>query len=218
MSFQNELGTPIGFEVDLARRLAMDIFGKPDAVKLKPLSNADRLTAVMTDRVDVTIAQVTATDSRRRLVDFSVPYYFEAGAVAVQNPGFQTLGHLRGHPVAVLNNSSTAITLQERVPGVQLRIVTSYREAFELLQQGTVKAVVGDRLALTQHIKQGLNQSDGLRLLKDAVGLYPLAIVMPKGTQYGSLRNQVNRSVTRWQETGWLRDQEQKWGLQGMRD
>jgi polar amino acid transport system substrate-binding protein len=209
MSFQTDLNEPVGFEVDIAKQLAIEIFGKPEAIRFKPLSNTDRLTAVTSDRVDLTIAQVTATDSRRRLVDFSAPYYFEVGAVAVGNPTIQKLNEFNGKSIAVLKDSSTAIALTEQFPKVQLRVVLSYREAFDLLQQGKVPAVAGDRLVLSQY----RHQIENLRLLNDEIGLYPMAIVLPKGVQYGSLREQVNRSVNHGRQTGWLKERALKWGL-----
>ncbi len=209
MSFPTDLKEPAGFEVDLAKQVAIEIFGKPDAIRFQRLSNADRLTAVMTDRVDLTIAQVTSTDSRRRLVDFSAPYYFEVGAVVVQNPMIQKLSELNGKSIAVLKESSTAIALAEQFPGVQLEFVTSYADAFARLDRGEVHAVAGDRLALTARLKQMGN----LRFLKDEIGLYPLAIVMPKGVKYGPLRDAVNRSVNHGRQTGWLKERALKWGL-----
>ncbi len=209
MSFQTELKESVGFEVDLAKQVAIEIFGKPDAIRFKLLSNADRLTAVMTDQVDLTIAQVTATDSRRRLVDFSAPYYFEVGAVVVQNPTIQKLNELTGKSIAVLKDSSTAIALTKQFPAIQLAFITSYSDAFSRLDRGEVQAVAGDRLALTARV----NPVGGLRLLKDEIGLYPLAIVMPKGVKYGPLRDVVNRSVNHGRQTGWLKERALKWGL-----
>jgi polar amino acid transport system substrate-binding protein len=209
MSFQTDLKEPIGFEVDLAKQVAMEIFGTPDAIRFKSLSNADRLNAVMTDRVDLAIAQVTATDSRRRLVDFSAPYYFEVGAVAVQNPTIQKLSELNGKSIAVLKDSSTAIALTEQFPALQLEFVTSYADAFVRLDRGEVQAVAGDRLALSTRF----NQISSLRFLQDEIGLYPFAIVLPKGVQYGSFRDVVNRSVNHGRQTGWLKERAVKWGL-----
>ncbi len=212
MSFQTTSGEPDGFEVAIAKQLALDIFGnfgKSDTVRWKPLSNADRLTAVMSNRVDLTIAQVTATESRRRWVSFSSPYYFEVGAVAVHNPALRTLSELRGQSVAVLNHSSTAIALTEQFPEIRLRVVSSYREAFDRLQRGEVQAVAGDRLALSQ----SLTPLNGFRFLHSEIGLYPFAIALPKGVQYSALREQVNRSVLHLRQTGWLRENALKWGL-----
>jgi polar amino acid transport system substrate-binding protein len=209
ISFQTISGEPDGFEVAIAQHLALDIFGKSDAVQWKRLSNADRLTAVISDRVDLTIAQVTATESRRRWVAFSAPYYFEVGAVAVHSPALRTLSALRGQSVAVLNQSSTAIAFTEQFPEVRLRPVTSYQEAFDRLQRGEVQAVAGDRLALSQY----LTPLNGFRFLNTEIGLYPFAIALPKGVQYSGLQEQVNRSVLQLRQTGWLRETALKWGL-----
>jgi polar amino acid transport system substrate-binding protein len=52
-----------------------------------------------------------------------------------------------------------------------------------------------------------------LRLLREEFGFYPIAIAMPKGFQHSSLREKVNTVVDRWQESGWFREQWQRWNL-----
>lgn len=51
----------MGFEIDLARRLAQDLLGDPQAVRLVPLAHRDRLYALLNDEVDLVVAQLTAT-------------------------------------------------------------------------------------------------------------------------------------------------------------
>jgi polar amino acid transport system substrate-binding protein len=49
--------------------------------------------------------------------------------------------------------------------------------------------------------------------LPEVVTAEPLAVVMPKGTQYDSLRREVNAAVAEWHDNGWLEDQATAWGL-----
>jgi len=71
LGFRNTAGNLQGLEIDLAKRLAAEILGNPEAVVLQPVSNRDRLSVITDNKVDLTIARVAATAARSRLVDFS---------------------------------------------------------------------------------------------------------------------------------------------------
>ena len=122
-----------GFEIDIARRLAADLLGDETAVEFVPVSNVERLDAVLEGRVDIAIAAITLTESRRRLVNFSDPYYLDGTAFLVYpatpadgNPSasqptqirqIQTLRDLRLSKIAVLNRSSTIAHVRYILPG-----------------------------------------------------------------------------------------------------
>lgn len=215
MGFRDESGKLVGFEIGMARKLAEELLGSSDAVKLVAVSHVDRLQAVADGRVDVAIAAVTATDSRRRWVDFTAPYYFERSTVAVlDSTPFRNLRDLRGEAVAVLKASSAIEALSEVFsvdePDLTVVEVESYAAALAQLRSGQVKAVVGDRIMLLGLLRQDFPR---LRLLDEELGLYPMAIAMPKGVESGSLRSFVNESLLRWQQNGWLREQWSLWNL-----
>ena len=197
------------FEQDIAQQLAKDLFGKADAVKFVPLKNADRLSAVMEDRVDLAIAQVTATDARRRLVDFSPPYYFEVGSLLVRSGSEDSAQALQGQSIAVLAGSSSVFSLPMHLTNPKLVPVANYQAAIDRLKRGEVQAVAGDRLALYPWQQQ----DPTLQFLKLELGLYPFAIVLPKGLQYGTLREQIHRSIDRVRQSGWLRERALARGL-----
>ncbi len=212
MGFRDESGTLVGFEVAMARKLAQDLLGSSDAVRLIPVQNADRLQAVASGKVDVVIAVMTATDSRRRWVNFTAPYYFERSMIAVQTTDSsspQTLADLIGESVAVLKGSSAIEALNMDELKLTIVEVESYDAGLTQLRSGQVKGLVGDRVMLLEMLRR----EPKLRLLKEEFGLYPMAIAMPKGVDSASLRSAVNESVDRWQQNGWLREQWIRWNL-----
>lgn len=209
MGFRDESGKLVGFEVDLAQQLSQDLLGQSHAVRFIPVSHADRLLAVASGRVDIAIASITATDSRRRWVDFTTPYYFERSAIAVQQDHIQTLRDLEGASVAVLKGSSSIESLDQDGWPVQRVEVDSYREGMAQLQSGQVQALVGDRVMLLGLMQQ----AKSVRLLREEFGLYPMAIAMPKGLESSSLRSGINQAIDRLQRNGWLRSQWLRWNL-----
>ena len=214
LSFRDAAGNWSGFEVEMAQTLALELLGKRNALKLIPVANSDRLQVVADGRVDLAIASLTATSSRSRWVEFSAPYYFERSAIVVQdnlsqNALVKTMADLRGRSVAVLKNSSAIDALMAERLGLTLVEIDSYSDGWSKLRSGQVQALAGDRVM----VLGAMRKDSQLRLLSEEFGLYPMAIAMPKGLQHSSLREKVNGVVGRWQRSGWLRDQWQRWNL-----
>lgn len=215
LGFTDESGALVGFEIDVARRLASDLLGSAEAVRLVPVRNVDRLDAVLEDRVDVAIAAITLTEPRRRLVSFSDPYYLDGTAFVVGPVGasaVQTFQDLRLATVAVLNRSSTVPHVQYLLPGAQLVGVASYAEGQRLLANGLADAFAGDASVLTGWVQPG-GVLPGYQLLPNVISAEPLAVALPKGSRYDPLQRAVNQSIRQWYADSWLQERSEFWGL-----
>jgi general L-amino acid transport system substrate-binding protein len=62
--FLNEAGDFVGFDTDFCRALAVAIFNDPTAVEFRPLTAAERFTALQTNEIDVLIRNTTWTFTR----------------------------------------------------------------------------------------------------------------------------------------------------------
>jgi polar amino acid transport system substrate-binding protein len=58
-----------------------------------------------------------------------------------------------------------------------------------------------------------VQQHPEYKLLPYRWGGYPLAIVLPKGRQYQSLRDKINQIIKQLKEEGWLQERAKYWGL-----
>lgn len=210
LGFRDVQGNLRGLEIDIARRLAQDLLGKPDAVRLQPVANRDRLAVVLEDKVDLTIARVTATPSRARLVSFSTAYYFDGTAIIIKKGAGQRLNDVAQQRVAVLKGSSTIATIRYILPRVQLVGVDSYRAAYSLMESGTVAAFAADASVLTGWVQEYPQYQ---LLPTTLLSAEPLSVVMPKGLQYDDLRRQVNAAIARYLAEGWLQQRAAFWGL-----
>lgn len=211
LGFINEGGDVDGFEVDIARQLATELLDDATAIKFVPLSNVDRLNAVLDDRVDIAIAAITLTEPRRRLVSFSDPYYLDGTAFLVNN-NIQALRALATRRIAVLNRSSTIAHVRYILPGAQLVGVSSYAEGQALLQNGRVDAYAGDASVLTGWLSTQPTFAN-YTLLPNLISAEPLAVAIPKGTQHDELRSAINQSIRRWYAEEWLQDRAEQWAL-----
>ncbi|MBE9165994.1 transporter substrate-binding domain-containing protein [Pleurocapsales cyanobacterium LEGE 06147] len=209
LGFIDNEGNLVGLEIDLARRLAEELFGDREAVVFQPVGNQDRLKVVLDDRVDLAIARVTATPSRRRIVDFSPYYYLDGTSLVTKNPLIQSTTELTRATIAVLEGSATIAVIRHNLPNARLIGVKSYEEALNVLEIEKADAFAGDRSLLAGWVQE----YPDYKLLPQRLSGDPLSIVMPKGLQYESLRQEVDRAIARWRESGWLQERIEFWGL-----
>lgn len=220
LGFIDEAGELSGFEIDIARRLAEDILGDPEAVRFLPVSNVERITAVLEDRADVAIAAVTLTTPRLRLVDFSDPYYLDGTAFIVAsgpeptgNASPETIEDLRVGTVALLERSSAIAHVRYILPGASLVGIDSYAEGQRLLNEGSIDAFAGDASVLAGWSMADIDRDTDYRLLPTVISVNPLAVVIPKGRQYDDLQNAINQSIRQWYAEAWLQERAEYWGL-----
>jgi polar amino acid transport system substrate-binding protein len=209
LGFRDAAGNLQGLEIDLAKRLAQEILGNSEAIKLVPVANRDRLRVVLEGQADLTIARVTATAARDRVVRFSIPYYMDGIALVTKEPNVQRLGDLTQQKIAILKGSSTIAKVRFILPKAQLVGVDSYQEGRSLLESNGAVAFAADVSVLTGWIQE----YPQYRLLPTLLSAEPLAVVMPKGIQYDDLRRVVNEAIIRGKSQGWLPQLATSWGL-----
>ena len=209
LAFRDQTGNLQGLEIDLARRLATELLGRPDAVRLQPVANRDRLQVVIERKVDLAIARVTATTSRARVVNFSTPYYLDGIAIVTKDTSVQRLADVQQRKIAVLNGSSTIAKVRYLLPNAQLIAAASYEEARSILETGSASAFAADASVLSGWVQE----YPQYHLIPTLLSAEPLAVVMPKGLQYDQLRQRVNSAIDRWKSDGWLPQQAIYWGL-----
>ncbi len=223
LAFRDESGNLQGLEIELAQRLAKDLLIKSNTnnseeldqnkldklVKLKPVTNLQRLKAVTKGEVDIAIAKVTATPSRERIVNFSIPYYLDGGIIATKGTSFQKLTDLQSSKIAVLKNSSTIAALKYYLPKAELIGIESYLEGQRLIDNNQVSAFAADITSLSNWVKQ----NSQYRLLPTKISTQPLSVVIPKGLQHDELRRQVSQLIANYIEEGWLKQRAEYWGL-----
>jgi polar amino acid transport system substrate-binding protein len=209
LGFYDEQGKLQGLEIDIARGLAQELLGNPNAVIFKPVSNQERLQVAIDGEVDIVIARVTATPSRLRLVDLSNFYYLDGTGLVSKNPHLRQLNDVVTSKIAVLNNSSTIAAVRSELPGARLIGVNSYQEALTLLETGQADALAADNSVLTGWIQE----YPQYRRLPIRLSGEALCVVMPKGLQYTSLHDRVNEAITQWKKSGWLQERANFWGL-----
>ncbi|HHH82775.1 MAG TPA: transporter substrate-binding domain-containing protein, partial [Chloroflexi bacterium] len=114
--FLNEQGEFTGFDVDFCRAIATAIFGDPTAVEFRPLTAAERFTALQTNEIDVLIRNTTWTFTRdvELGTDFGPTTFYDGqGMMVRKDSGFTSLNDMGGATICVLSGTTTELNLAD---------------------------------------------------------------------------------------------------------
>jgi ABC-type amino acid transport substrate-binding protein len=143
--FRDEKGEYKGLDVDIARILARELLGKEAAVKLVPVTSADRIPFLRSGKIDVIIATMTITEERKKQIDFSIPYFISGHLVLVSGRSkILKYQDLAGKKVATVEGSTGDHVIEELVPTAKRIKFQSNTEALQALKDGRVEAFVQD--------------------------------------------------------------------------
>ena len=146
-------GAREGFDIDMIRAVAQAIFGNPNQVRYKTISDDDRIRDIRNGSVDIVARTDTITCARLKQVEFSSVYYFAHQRVlGLKNSPARSLADFRGQKVCATKGSdSIAAIVAAKAIVVQ---VTNWTDCLMLLQQGDVAAISTDDDILAGLAKQ----------------------------------------------------------------
>jgi ABC-type amino acid transport substrate-binding protein len=140
-------GTIQGFDADLARHLGKTLFEDPPGVELVPVTSGGRIPFLYSGWIDIIIASMTATEDRRRVLEFSTPYFTSGSLLLVPKESpIQGLQDLAGRTVAVLAGSVQERDLAQIAPDARRAAFERLPEAVAALRQKRADALAQDDL------------------------------------------------------------------------
>jgi polar amino acid transport system substrate-binding protein len=139
-----------GFEVDLLREVARELFDDPAKIELQVLSFADRIPALQNNRVDVVAETMTVNCTRWQAVNFSTEYLRAGQRLLVRSDaaGVKGLADLGGQKVCATRGGTSLDNLRRNFPQVVPEPVGVVTDCMVLFQQGKVAAIVSDDVIL----------------------------------------------------------------------
>ncbi|MGB3287724.1 MAG: glutamine ABC transporter substrate-binding protein GlnH [Burkholderiaceae bacterium] len=147
-------GKYTGFDIEL-----WDAIAKQAGLKysLRPMDFNGIIPGLQTRNIDVALAGITIRDDRKKVIDFSDPYYESGLAILVgkDNTSIKTAKDLEGKMVAVKIGTATVDYLKANVPSAKLKLFPNIDNAFLELATGRVDAVVHDTPNLQYFAKTG---------------------------------------------------------------
>jgi polar amino acid transport system substrate-binding protein len=137
-----------GFDIDMVRAVANEIFGNPNKISYKVLTYAQRIPALQSGAVDIVADVMTINCMRWTQIDFSSEYFHAGQRVLVSTASKATgIKDLNGKKVCAAEGS-TNIDELKHYPKVITVPVPDISDCMVLFQQGSVDAVTGDDTVL----------------------------------------------------------------------
>ncbi len=198
-------GKYTGFDIDLWDAIAQEAGLK---YTLKPMDFNGIIPGLQTRNIDVALAGITIRDDRKKVIDFSDPYYESGLAVLVasDNDTIKTAQDLQGKTVAVKIGTVAVDYLKENVTDATLKLFPNIDNAFLELSTSRVDAVVHDTPNLQYFANTaGKGKVKVMGSLKSG-DFYGIAF--PKGSE---LVADVNQALKTIQDNGKYDAIYQKW-------
>jgi ABC-type amino acid transport substrate-binding protein len=192
-----------GFDVDMGRFIAEELGVEPKFIEA---ISDNRIPFLERGTVDLILSTMTINAERDQEIDFSQPYYIAQGRILVpKGSDIKGLQDLNGKSVCTALGSTYEETIRERAPDADLKLVDTYSECLELLQNEAIDAISTDDVILTGMIIQ----DDSLQMVGKRLTTEPYGVGIKQGEK--QLQRFVDRVLKQVEEDGRWEDTYQKW-------
>ncbi len=173
-----------GFDIDMVREIAKEIFGDPSKVTFKVVTYAQRIPALNSGAADIVADVMTINCERWTQIDFSSEYFHAGQRVLVRTDSKATgIKDLNGKKVCAAKGSTNIDNLKN-YPKVIAVPVDDISDCMVLFQQGSVDSVTGDDTVLAGFLAQDpYAKVVGPRFTEEPYGL-GIAKTHPEFVQY----------------------------------
>ncbi|HMA51254.1 MAG TPA: cystine ABC transporter substrate-binding protein [Magnetospirillaceae bacterium] len=146
--YQDEQGNLVGFDVDIAKAVAVKMGLKPE---FTPSKWEGILAALDSSRFDAVFNQVTVSDERKKAYEFSQPYTYSGLQILVRKDKAKDIkgpDDLAGKKVGVLLGTNHEQYLREHTPKADVRTYEDDASRNQDLLVGRIDAILNDRLII----------------------------------------------------------------------
>jgi glutamate transport system substrate-binding protein len=192
-----------GFDVDVGRFIAEELGVEPKFIEA---ISDNRIPFLERGTVDLILSTMTINAERDMEIDFSEPYYIAQGRILVpKGSDIKGLEDLAGNSVCTALGSTYEETIREDAPDADLKLVDTYSECLELLQNEAIDAISTDDVILTGMIIQ----DDTLEMVGDPLTTEPYGVGIKEGDK--QLKDFVDGVLMNVEEDGRWEETYQKW-------
>ena len=217
LSYENADGEPSGYSVDLCRRIAAAVnahFGETDIdTKFVRITSDERVSAVVSGKIDIECGSTTITLSRQEQVDFSLQTFVTGGSVlSLAASGLQVMSDLSGKKVGVAKGTTTVeqlrTYLKENLIDAEIVIVSDRNEGMNQLNRGRIDALASDQIVLIGQVIEALNPKR-YSLVSEVFSYEPYGFMIRRND--ADFRLLVNRAISQLYRSGEQSDIFYRW-------
>ena len=186
MSFINDEGDWVGFDLELAEAVAEELGAE---LELVAVDGTTRISFLESGQVDMSIASMNHTRSREEAIDFSITYFWDNQSFLVRTDSYDSIDELFGQTVAANAGSSV-------IDSWNTYVADAGGEASEIVE-------FDDKLAAMQALRDGAVEGyseDNITLLALAAG-DPELTLLPGGHNPVNFGIGVPENDSEWRDT-----------------
>ncbi len=208
-AMKDKQGNLVGFEIDVAKRLAQDMGVK---VEFVPTKWSGILPGLLTGKFDIIIGGMGITPERNLKVNFSIPYDYTGMSVVAGKKlakGFKSLSDFNkpGVTIAARIGTTAAAAAKKHVPNAKLKLFDDESQEVQELLNGRVHALIA---SAPLPAYQALEYPDRLLLpFKESFTREPIGFAVVKGDV--DTLNFLNSWITIVDAEGWLKERKHYW-------
>ena len=208
LSYENADGQPSGYSVDMCRRIAAGVkahLGKPDiGTKFVRITTDERLSAVVSGKVDIECGSTTVTLSRQEQVDFTLPTFVTGGSVlSLAESGIQGISDLAGKKVGVARDTTTVEQLGDHLRtnliDAEVVILGDRTEGLKRLNRGDIDALASDQIVLIGQVIEA-QYPKRYSLVNETFSYEPYALVVRRND--ADFRLVANQAIAQLYRSG----------------
>lgn len=187
-------GEVVGFDIDLVKAIGKKLDME---VVIKDMAFDGLIPALETNKIDIVIAGMTASDERKMAVNFSNPYYTANQVIILNdnNNDIKTFDDLNGKLVGVMLGFTGDVVVSEMKDVKSKKYNASYAAIMEL-QNNKIDAVVLDSETALNYVKN----NKGLKLAETSGEPEEYAIAISK--KNSELLNKINTTLDELKKDG----------------
>jgi polar amino acid transport system substrate-binding protein len=208
-AMKDKQGNLVGFEIDVAKRLAQDMGVKVEFVQT---NWSGILPALLTGKFDIIIGGMGITPERNLKVNFSIPYEYTGMSIVASKKlakGFKSLSDFNkpGVSISARIGTTAAAAAKKYAPNAKLKLFDDESKAVQELLNGRVHALIA---SAPLPAYQALEYPDKLFLpIKEDFTREPIGFAVVKGDV--DTLNFLNSWITVVDEEGWLKERKHYW-------
>ncbi|MCI6989751.1 MAG: cysteine ABC transporter substrate-binding protein [Campylobacter sp.] len=183
-------GNNAGYDIYFAKRIAKELLGDENKVEFTVVEAANRVEFILSNKVDIILANFTVTPERKEVVDFALPYMKVSLGIASVDGNITDVSELEGKNLLVNKGTTADIFFTKNYPNIHLTKFDQNTETFAAMKDKRGDAIAHDNTLLFAWVKENPEFKVGVTTLG---GIDTIAPAVKKGDE--ALKNWLDELI-----------------------
>lgn len=202
--FISRTGKTIGFEIDLASYIAQKLGVK---LKLVPVTPRDRISMLLSKKVDIIIATMTHNRFIDQEIDFSITYFYDGKAMLVQKDSpVNSYQDFQNKTMGAVKGESSGEVFEVIQPLATIKYYENYKQLFDALDKKEIEGITSDYAFLLAKVKKNRFK---YKIVGKAFTIEPYGVALRENQS--DLRDEINFIIQASVKSGYYDEIYKKW-------